>query len=135
MFRIGQVLLPNELLHAVILGVGLIKISGRVQRDSPGITETTRFGAGTADDLDRPVVGIEYLDAAVAEFTHILSALGINTNIVGIAQFTFARTRLAVGAQEFAVAGEDLNPMIARVRDINAVLGVNAQSFRTIELA
>src|SRR2546425_168960 len=134
-FRLCQVLLPDELLHSMILRVGHVKISGRIQRHSPGITEATRFGAGTADDLERLVVGIKYLDPAVAEFTHILSSLGINTNIVGIAQFTFARTRLAVGAQEFAVAGEDLNAMITRVRDINAVLGVNAQSFRTIKLA
>src|SRR6266576_6220756 len=98
MFRIGQVLLPDELLHPVILGVGHIKISGRVQRHSPGITEATRLGAGTADDLDRPVVGIEYLDAAVSEFAHILSATGIHANVVWVAQLAFARPRFAVGA-------------------------------------
>src|SRR5260370_36163105 len=100
MFRIGQVLLPNELLHPVILGVGNIKTSGRVQRDSPGIGKAPRFCAGTADDLDRPVVGIEYLDAAVSEFAHILSSPGIHANVVWVAKLAFARPRSAVGAQE-----------------------------------
>src|SRR5689334_21674628 len=102
MFRIGQVLLPDKFLHSVILRVGHIKISGRIQRHSPGITEATRFGAGTTDDLQRLVICVENLDATVAEFTHILSSCTIHTNVVRIAQLTFARPRLAVSAQEFA---------------------------------
>src|SRR5258708_5910757 len=103
----------NELLHSVILRIGHVKIPGGIQRDAPGITEATRFGARTADDLEWSVVRIEYLDAAVAELTHVLSSRGIHTNVIRVAQLTFARTSFAVGAQEFAVAGKYLNAMIA----------------------
>ena len=74
----------------MILRVGHVKISSGIQRHSPRIIELPWFGAGTADDFDRLIVGIKYLDAAVAEFAHILPPGGTHTNVVRVAQLAFA---------------------------------------------
>jgi len=56
-----------KFLHAMILRIRHIKILVRIQRHGPRISEPPRFGAGTANDLDRFTVRVENLNPAVAK--------------------------------------------------------------------
>src|SRR5262249_22046830 len=132
--RPGYALPSDKLLNAVILRVSDVEVAGGVQRHAPWVAEPARSHARTANDLERLIIRIEDLDSAVAEFANILSTRLINTNIVGITQFAFARAGLAVRPDELTVAGKDLNAMIARVGHINPILSIDAKSFRPIKL-
>src|SRR5271166_2062489 len=118
----------------MILRIGYIEISCRIQGQAPRIAELAGLGPRTADDLQRHILGIEDLDAAVAEFAHILAAFAVHADIVGIAQLAHAIARLAVRPDESPVTREDLDAVIAGIRHINPVLGVDAKSLRSIKL-
>src|SRR5437870_5788125 len=111
--RLGDALPSNQFLHAVILRVRHVEVTGGVQRHTPRVAEPAWHHARTANDLQRLIVRIEDLDTAVAKFANVLPPCGIHTNIVRITQFAFARAGLAVGPDELAVSGKDLDAMIA----------------------
>ena len=60
--------LAQELLHAIVQRVGHVKIALGIQRDAPRIAELAGRAARAAQDFQRLVIGVKYLDAAVAEF-------------------------------------------------------------------
>ena len=95
----------------------------------------TRLGAGAANDLDWLIVCIEDLNPAIAEFADVLPPGPVHANIVGITQLAFAAPGLSIGAQEFAVPIENLDAMIAGVRDIDPILRIYADAFRPIKIA
>src|SRR6266568_7797324 len=113
----------------MVLRIGDVEISGGIQRDAPWIAELARVGAWATDYFQRVAGGIENLDAAVAEFADVLTAGAIDADVVRIAQFAFACARLAVGADEFAIAIKDLDAMIAGVGDEEMVLLIDAKAF------
>src|ERR1035441_10037383 len=119
----------------MVLGVGDIEVARRIQGQAPGITELAWRGAWAADDFQRLVIRIEYLDAAVAELTDVLPSRCIHADVVGVTQFTVALARLAMGADELAVAGKDLDAVVAGVGHVDSVLGIDAHPFRAVKLA
>ncbi len=92
--------MTDEFLDAVVLRIGHVEIAGGIEGDAPRVAEAARFGAGAADDLDRFVIGIENLDATVAEFANILATGLIHANIIWITQFTDPLAGFSVGAEE-----------------------------------
>ena len=106
----------------MILGIGDIEIALGIERYTPRIAKAARFDSRSADNFQRLIIGIKDLDAAVAEFAHILPSGTVDTNIVRITQLALARSSFAVGADELAVAGKDLDAMIAGIGNIHVVL-------------
>ncbi len=81
---------PNKLLHAIVQRVGHVKIALGIQRDAPGIAELPRRAARAAQNFQWLVLGVKYLNAAVAEFADVLQSAGVHAHVVRIAEF--ART-------------------------------------------
>ena len=75
----------NQFLDTMILRIGDVKISVRVERYAPGIAEFPGGAAGLANDLERLVCRVKDLDPAVAKFANVLVALWIQTDVVWIA--------------------------------------------------
>src|SRR5436309_718436 len=113
---------PYQLLHAVILRIGNVKVSGGIQRDTPGIAEAARLGAWPAYDFERFILCAKHLDTAVAEFADVLTPGRIHANVVRIAQLAFANPCLSVSANKFPITRENLNAMIAGIGNINPIL-------------
>src|ERR1044072_5236912 len=63
----------HQLLHAIVLRVRDAKISLRIERDAPRIVELARLAAGAANHFQWMILGVEDLDAAVAELTDVLA--------------------------------------------------------------
>ena len=72
------------------------------------------------------ILGVKDLDAAIAKFADVLPASSIHADVVGVAEFSPGFARFAIGANELAIAGKNLDAMIARIRDIEAILGIDA---------
>src|SRR5688572_28060549 len=92
----------HELLHPVVPRVSHVQVPLRIQRQRPGIEKLARAGPGPPENLDRPSVGSEHLDAAIAELADILAAVPGDTDVVGIIQLTGPLTCRAVSAQKLA---------------------------------
>src|SRR5690349_5689523 len=126
--------LADKFLYTMILRIRHVKIASRIECHAPRIAELAGFAAGTTDNLDRLIVGIEHLDAAVAEFAHVLPAVFIHADIIRIAEFTGRSAGPAMAAQKFAFAGVNLDPMIARIGHVEIVVRIDAQSFGPVEI-
>src|SRR6185436_20016490 len=72
---------------------------------------------------------------AQAELANLLTALGRDPHVIGIAQLIGAVTGLAVGVEPLAVPRKDLDAMIAGVGDIKVVARAEADALRAVELA
>ena len=81
------------------------------------------------------ILGIEDLDPAVAKFAHELAASSIYPDIVGITELPGTGPCGAIGANELAGGGKDLDTVIAGIRDINLIAGIDFQAFRSIEFS
>src|SRR6185369_4085489 len=75
--------LPYKFLHAMIAGVGHVKIAVRIERDAPGIAKLAGVAACAAENFHRLIVRIKNLDAAIAELANKLKSLRIDAHIVG----------------------------------------------------
>src|SRR5438105_3331845 len=106
----------------MVAGVADVKIAARVERDAPWIIELAGSCASAAEQLDRLVVRIKDLDAAIAELTDELPPIPVNTDIIGITHLTRILTRPPVGAQPFSGWGKDLDTMIAGIGHMDLVL-------------
>src|SRR5207249_12218240 len=91
--------------------------------------------AGAPNDLERLILCIKNLDATIAEFADVLSAGVIHTNIVRIAHLAFAGTVSAEGTDEFAFVRKNLDAMVARIGNMHIVLGIDAETLGTVEIA
>src|SRR6266436_4214146 len=118
----------------MVLRISHVKISRRIERDTPGIAELPGFSAGPANDLNRAIICIKYLNPAVSKFADILASAIVDANIIRIAQFASTGARFSIGAKELALSREDLNAMVTGIGDIKSVLRIDAQSFRSIEI-
>src|ERR1035441_9035143 len=119
----------------MVLGVGHVEVARRVKGYAPGIAELSRRCARAANDFKRLVIRIEHLDAAVTELTNVLPPYRIHADIIWVAQLAFALARFAISADELAVAGKDLDAVVAGVGHVDPVLGLGAHPFRAVELA
>src|SRR5437773_604554 len=118
----------------MVQSVSHIKIARGIERHSPRIAELSWLGPCHANDFDRLVVRIEDLDAAIAEFANVLASGAVHANVIRIAQLAFAGAGLSISSKEFAVAGKNLNAVIARIGDVQTVMSIDAKSFGPIEL-
>src|ERR1044071_5587597 len=112
----------KKFLDAMITGISDVEVSVRIQCDAPGIAELAGRAAGPAQNFHRSILGVEDLNAAVAEFAHVLIPGSINAHVIRVTHFAAILTRLAITAQPFSVRPEDLHAMIARIGDIETVL-------------
>src|SRR5262245_47244295 len=119
----------------MIQRVGNVEIAVRIQCDRPWITELPRQSAGPADDLERPILRVKYLDPAVAKFAHVLRAGLVDADVVGITQLAQTASWFAKTPYQGAIARKDLDPMVARVCDMDQVLSIGKKAFRPVELA
>jgi hypothetical protein len=133
--RLGMGLAPEELLHAVVLGVGDVQIPMGIQGDAPRVAELAGLAASTPQDFQRLVVRVKNLHPAVAEFANKLSSLPVHANVIRVTQLAGAFAGPAVGAQPFSFRTEHLDAVVAGVGDIEAVLEVQAQALGPAEFA
>src|SRR5437867_3128158 len=117
----------------MILRIGYIEISHRIQRHAPGVAEPPWLRARPADDFNRLIVQIKNLDPAVAKLAHILPPRRIHGYVVRITQLPVGGTRFAVSPNELASAVKNLNAMITRIRHVHPLLRIHTQAFGPIE--
>src|SRR5258707_14655825 len=118
----------------MVLRISHVKVTCGIEGDAPGIAEFARFTAGPTDDLDQVIVGIEHLDAAVAEFADVLPAVFIDANVVRIAEFAGRSAGTTMAAEQFAIAGVNLDAVITGISDVEIVVRIDAQTFGAIEI-
>src|SRR5438876_513802 len=118
----------------MVQSISHIKIAARVEGHSPRIAELGWLGPCHANDFDRPVVRIEDLDAAIAEFANVLTSGTVHANVIRIAQLAFTSAGLSISSKKFAIAGKNLNAVIARIGDVQTVVSIDTKSFRPVEL-
>ena len=119
----------------MIPGVGHIKVADGIKGDGPRIIQFTGGCAGPAEDLERMAIGIEYLNSTVAKFAYELKAGTVDLHVIRITQLPRAGAGFAVGAEEFPVRIEYLDAMVAGIGDVEAILRVEPQTFRAVELS
>ena len=124
---------PHQLLHPMILRISHVQIPGGIEGYTPRVAELSSLATRAANNLDGLIVGVENLNAAVPEFPHVLEAFFIDADR-WIAEVARTGARMAVAAQEFAVTGINLDPMITRVGHVEVVMRVDAQTFGSIEI-
>ena len=105
----------------MIAGVGDVKVAARIERDAPRIVEPARLAAHAAQNFHRLIVRVKNLNAAVAELADELIAAGIDAHVVGITQLALAAAGSPVRAQPFALGRKNLDAMVARIRDVEAI--------------
>src|SRR5881409_1872815 len=103
-----------------------IKVAVGIKRERPRIIELTRRRSSTAKDLERPIRGVENLNAAVAEFADILSTVAVDLYVVGITQFSGPAAGPAVSLEPLPVRRKNLDAMIAGIGHVEAVVGADA---------
>src|SRR5215813_8169868 len=119
----------------MIARVGHVEVAARIQRDRPRIIQLAGATAGSAEDLQRPLLGIEDLDPAVAELTDVLAAGLVDLHVVRVTEFAQAAPGPAAGLQPFTARRKDLDAMIARVGHVDPIIRAHAEPFGPVELA
>src|SRR5262249_37339495 len=94
-----------------------------------------RIAARAANDFYRLIITIKNLDPAITKLANVLSPLGIDANIVRIAQLPLAAASFAVTAQKMTLIGKHLDSMITRIGDEYLIFAVDKQTFGPIKLA
>src|SRR5258705_8185177 len=118
----------------MIAGIAHVEIAARIQGNAPGIVELPGRSSRSSQDLNRLIVCIENLHAAVAELAHELVSGGIDPHVVGGAHLASILTGTTVSAQPFSIRRKDLHTMVAGIGNVNAIGAIYAQAFGAVEL-
>ena len=88
----------------MVAGIRDVKITSGIERDGPWIAHLACFTAWPANNFHRPIIRIEHLNAAVAEFADIAVSGRIDPHIVRITQFAGPAARIADVVRNFPSA-------------------------------
>src|SRR3989442_10404846 len=111
---------------------GEVKFSRGIQRDPPRIAAAAGGAPTPADDFHRLIPAIENLHTAVAEFTDILIAGGINPHVVRVTQFAQGGAGASIRSQPLPLGRKNLDAMVARVGHIKPVCCIHSEYFSAI---
>src|SRR5262245_33005673 len=108
-----------------------------IDRQRPRTAELPRRAAGAAPDAERFALQLELLHPAVLQLHHVQGWCSATRtgDVVGIRQLAAFAARSAEAADEFAVGGEDLDAMVARVGDVEVAVGAERHGTDAGELA
>src|SRR5439155_70449 len=123
-------------LHAMVLAVDDVHFATAVHGERPGAAQPARLAARPAPGAERHAVERELLDPMVAVLYHIelLAALR-KSEIVRIRQLSRFRAGRAPVTEQFAVAAEDLDAVIACVGDVEVAVRPDGEGAGPRELS